>query len=124
MDFPKLAGMVGGQVAIRDAAATDPPPESRAPEFLQELQGVFSAYRETLSDDRRELLDRYRVLDAAIKVVGIGSVGRRCWIILLMSNSNASLFLQVKEAGASVLEPYTGDSAYPFTANGWSPANG
>ena len=59
------------------------------------------------------LLDHYRVVDAAIKVVGVGSVGRRCWIALLMSQSNDPLFLQFKEAVASVLEPYAGKSAYP-----------
>ena len=52
-------------------------------------------------------------MDAAIKVVGIGSVGRRCWVVLLMSASNEPLFLQFKEAVASVLEPYAGASAYP-----------
>jgi uncharacterized protein (DUF2252 family) len=57
------------------------------------------------------LLDRYRVVDAAIKVVGIGSVGRRCWIALLMSADNGPLFLQFKEAVESVLEPYFGKSA-------------
>ena len=61
MDFPKLAGMVGGQVAIRD---TPPliyhPEEARAPEFLEELREVFGAYRETLSEDRRELLDKVK----------------------------------------------------------------
>jgi uncharacterized protein (DUF2252 family) len=113
MDFPKLAGLVGGQIAIRDQPGLiHHPEESRTPEFHDELRLVFNAYRETLSEDRRELLDRYRVLDAAIKTVGIGGVGRRCWILLLMSNSNAPLFLQFKEAGPSVLEPYTGESAY------------
>ena len=113
VDFPKLAGMVGGRLGIRD---TPPlifhPEESRSPEFQAVIDQVFSAYRETLADDRRELLDRYRVVDAAIKVVGVGSVGRRCWIALLMSASNDPLFLQLKEAVASVLEPYAGKSAY------------
>jgi uncharacterized protein (DUF2252 family) len=59
------------------------------------------------------LLDRYNLVDAAIKVVGVGSVGRRCWIALLMSQSNDPLFLQLKEAVASVMEPYAGKSAYP-----------
>jgi len=76
------------------------------------LHQVFSAYRETLADDRRVLLDQYRLVDAAIKVVGVGSVGRRCWIALLMSGSNDPLFLQFKEAVESVLEPYAGKSAY------------
>jgi uncharacterized protein (DUF2252 family) len=58
------------------------------------------------------LFDRYRLVDAAIKVVGVGSVGRRCWIALFMSEANDPLFLQVKEAAQSVLEPYAGKSAY------------
>jgi len=58
------------------------------------------------------LLDRYRIVDAAIKVVGVGSVGRRCWIVLMMSAANDPLFLQVKEAVPSVLEPHAGASAY------------
>jgi uncharacterized protein (DUF2252 family) len=59
------------------------------------------------------LLDRYQLVDAAIKVVGIGSVGRRCWVVLLMSAANEPLILQVKEAAASVLEPFAGQSVYP-----------
>lgn len=114
MDFPKLAKMVGGQTAIRDAPPLIFHPEAaRAPEFKGVLDRVFADYRATLPDDRRVLLDRYRVVDAAIKVVGVGSVGRRCWIALLMSASNDPLFLQFKEAVASVLEPYAGESAYP-----------
>jgi uncharacterized protein (DUF2252 family) len=62
------------------------------------------------------LLDRYRLVDAAIKVVGIGSVGRRCWIALLMSEGNDPLFLQFKEAVESVLEPYAGKN--PYTHHG------
>ena len=58
------------------------------------------------------LLDRYRLVDIAIKVVGVGSVGRRCWIALMMSEGNHPLFLQFKEAVGSVLEPYAGKSAY------------
>ena len=113
-DFPKLAGMVSGRIGIRDTPPLIFHPEgSRSPAFQATLEQVFSAYRQTLGDDRRVLLDRYRVVDAAIKVVGVGSVGRRCWIVLLMSESNDPLFLQVKEAVASVLEPYAGESLYP-----------
>ena len=60
-------------------------------------------------------------VDAAIKVVGIGSVGRRCWIALLMSSSNEPLFLQFKEAVASVLEPYAGSKRLrATTGSAWS----
>ncbi|HKT20487.1 MAG TPA: DUF2252 domain-containing protein [Stellaceae bacterium] len=113
MDYPRLTAMVGGHVAIRDAPPLIFHPEaSHAPEFRQLLETIFTAYRENLADDRRTLLDQFRVVDAAIKVVGIGSVGRRCWIALLMSANNGALFLQFKEAAASVLEPYLGKSAY------------
>ena len=114
MDFPKLAGMVSGQVAIRDVPPLIFHPEvSRAPDFKAVLGHIFAEYRQTLADDRRVLLDRYRVVDAAMKVVGVGSVGRRCWIALMMSAMNDPLFLQFKEAAASVLEPYAGKSVYP-----------
>ena len=114
MDFPTLAGMVGGQVHIHDTPPLIFHPEAaRTPDFIANVETVIAAYRETLSDDRRVLLDRYRLVDAAIKVVGIGSVGRSCWIALLMAASNDPLFLQIKEARESVLEPYAGRSAYP-----------
>jgi hypothetical protein len=109
-----LAEIVGGRTAIRDAAPLIFHPDAaRTPAFEKVLNEVFAAYRDTLADDRRVLLDRYRIVDTAIKVVGVGSVGRRCWIILLMSATNDPLFLQVKEATKSVLEPHAGKSAYP-----------
>jgi uncharacterized protein (DUF2252 family) len=112
-DFPKLAGMVSGRLGIHDSPPLIFHPEiSRAPEFQTVLDQVLRDYRETLTEDRRVLLDRYQLVDAAIKVVGVGSVGRRCWIALMMSESNDPLFLQFKEAVASVMEPYAGKSAY------------
>ena len=114
LDFPQLAGMVGGHVHIKDAPPLIFHPEdARAPDFMAQLDLVMAAYRETLPDDRRVLLDHYRLVDAAIKVVGIGSVGRACWIGLFMSAGNDPLFLQFKEARESVLEPYAGASVYP-----------
>ena len=65
-----------------------------------------------MSDERRVLLDRYRLEDIALKVVGIGSVGTRCFIGLLFSEDGHPLILQFKEAVRSVLEPYAGKSAY------------
>ncbi len=112
LDFPKLAEPVGGKIRIREQ-----PPLIFHPDSVREagvedvLRQVFRSYRETLLDDRRALLDRYQLLDVAIKVVGIGSVGRRCWIALMMSANNDPLFLQFKEAGPSVLEPFAGKSA-------------
>ena len=74
---------------------------------------VLAAYRETLSEDRRVLLDSYRFVDAALKVVGVGSVGTRAFVALLLGrDSGDPLFLQIKEAQRSVLEPYAEPSAY------------
>ncbi|MGI9187947.1 MAG: DUF2252 domain-containing protein [Gaiellales bacterium] len=74
---------------------------------------VFLDYRASVRDDVRVLLDRYTYVDGAIKVVGVGSVGTRCLIVLLQgADENDLLFLQVKEAGASVFEPYLGPSDY------------
>jgi uncharacterized protein (DUF2252 family) len=112
-DFPKLAGSVGGQIRISDQPPLIFHPESTcragATGILDQL---FQSYRESLHEERRILVDRYRLVDVAIKVVGVGSVGRRCWIALMMSEGNEPLFLQFKEAVQSVLEPYAGRSAY------------
>jgi uncharacterized protein (DUF2252 family) len=73
---------------------------------------VFRGYRRTLPPDRRQLLNRYRYMDLARKVVGVGSVGTRCWVVYLQGADDADpLILQVKEAQASVLEPYAGRPA-------------
>jgi uncharacterized protein (DUF2252 family) len=113
VDFPKLTDMVGGQLGIRDAPPLIYHPDtSRESDFEERVDRIFAAYAETLPQERRVLLDEYRRVDTALKVVGVGSVGRRCWIVLLMSASNQPLFLQIKEAVASVLEPYAGKSEY------------
>jgi uncharacterized protein (DUF2252 family) len=70
-------------------------------------------YREMLSEDRRTLVDGYRLVDAARKVVGIGRVGTFWMVALFMSIADHLLFLQVKEAGSSVLEPFAGKSTHP-----------
>jgi uncharacterized protein (DUF2252 family) len=112
-DFPKLAGSVGGQIRITDQPPLIFHPENASTAHAAEVLGqLFLTYRESLSDDRRKLIDRYRLVDVAIKVVGVGSVGRRCWIALMMSEGNDPLFLQFKEAVSSVLGPYVGRSAY------------
>jgi uncharacterized protein (DUF2252 family) len=114
LDYPRLTEVVGGEVHIHDAPPLISHPEqTRAPHFHDEVIATLAIYRETLPEERRTLLDHYRFVDSAIKVVGIGSVGRRCWIALLMSSSNHPLFLQFKEAAASVLERYAGASAHP-----------
>ncbi|NJL70606.1 MAG: DUF2252 family protein [Candidatus Competibacteraceae bacterium] len=72
----------------------------------------FTAYLATLPDERRVLLQPYKVVDVAIKVVGIGSVGTHCAIALLATDSKDLMILQIKEATTSVLEPYAGKSLY------------
>jgi len=112
-DFPKLAGSVAGQIRITDHPPLIFHPRTiSAPEAEVTLEQLFHTYRQSLVEDRRILLDRYRLVDVAIKVVGIGSVGRRCWIALMMSEGSHPLFLQFKEAVSSVLEPYAGNSIY------------
>jgi uncharacterized protein (DUF2252 family) len=70
-------------------------------------------YRHSLQPDRRHLLEGYQLVDFARKVVGVGSVGTRCWIALLLGkDTDDPLFLQIKEAEASVLEPYAGKSGF------------
>jgi uncharacterized protein (DUF2252 family) len=77
------------------------------------VRSLFRAYRGTLQDDRRHLLERFHVVDVARKVVGVGSVGTRAFIILLEGRDEEDpLFLQVKEATASVLEDHLPKSSY------------
>jgi uncharacterized protein (DUF2252 family) len=77
------------------------------------LEGVLRAYRETLPADRQHLLDGYRFRHIARKVVGVGSVGTRAWVVLLTgADDRDPLFLQAKEADASVLEPHVGASRF------------
>jgi uncharacterized protein (DUF2252 family) len=102
----------GGQVRIAD----DPPRIFHVPEEDPETKNVHllvRRYREALPDERRVLLDRYQLVDIALKVVGVGSVGTRCAVALLQAPGNGPLVLQVKEARTSVLEPYAGRSVYP-----------
>lgn len=111
--FPKLIETVGEEPRIRD----NPPTlfhidKTVADASMEDMQAALLRYRETLSDDRRVLLDRYRLVDAAAKVVGIGSVGTLCMVGLCLSVAGDPLFLQIKEANASVLEPYAGKSSY------------
>jgi uncharacterized protein (DUF2252 family) len=78
-----------------------------------ELTGVMNAYRDSVSDDRQVLLDRFQLVDFAHKVVGVGSVGTRCFVALLVdTQTDAPLFLQLKQAIPSVLEPHLASSAY------------
>jgi uncharacterized protein (DUF2252 family) len=77
------------------------------------LQLLLESYFQSLADDRKNLLKHYHIVDVARKVVGVGSVGTRCWVIFLIGNSSGDpLFLQVKEAQHSVMEPFLSKSAY------------
>jgi len=97
-------------VPARDLAAT----YGLSPdEVLPTIHEQFRAYRATLQDDRRSLLEKFEIVDAARKVVGVGSVGTRAFIVLLQGRDESDpLFLQVKEATASVLEAYLPKSRY------------
>jgi uncharacterized protein (DUF2252 family) len=95
-------------VPIRDLLA-DP----AAVEAMEEaLRQIIRAYGETLEPERRVLLDRYRLVDMARKVVGVGSVGTRSWMFLMLEDGGSPLFLQAKEAGPSVMEAFVGASEY------------
>lgn len=112
-DFPKLTQATGEQIMLLD----NPPTiyhmeEDGHGEFDAAVRDGFAHYRDTLPDDRRVILDRFELKDIAIKVVGVGSVGTYCAVMLLMAAENDPLFLQLKEARASVLEAYAGKSTY------------
>ncbi|MBS1878118.1 MAG: DUF2252 domain-containing protein [Actinobacteria bacterium] len=81
---------------------------------LEAMMGaLLERYRDSLDDQSRALVDRFRFVDGGHKVVGVGSVGTRAWIALMMGREQGDpLFLQVKQAAASVLEPYAGESGY------------
>ena len=111
--YPKLVETDGTRVRIHDTPPTIFHADgSRGAEYLDMCRDVLAQYRSTLTEDRRVLLDRYHLVDAAIKVVGIGSVGTLCMVALMMSIAGHPFFLQIKEANASVLETYAGKSAY------------
>jgi uncharacterized protein (DUF2252 family) len=109
--FPKIADVVNGKTRI-----VDHPPLVYHPResdvMRKHVTEMFHHYRETLPEERRVILDRYHIVDVARKVVGIGSVGTRCAVALLMAGAHDPMLLQFKEALASVLEPYAGRSRY------------
>lgn len=109
--LPKLTHEVDGRIFIKD----DPPLITHLDddELVQKLRGLVEEYKASLRIDRQVLLSKYHLVDVAHKVVGIGSVGTQCYIVLLTgSGSNDPIFLQFKEAGSSVLERYLGPSTY------------
>jgi uncharacterized protein (DUF2252 family) len=116
--FAKLTEEVDGSPRI----ISDPPLIVRVDDLVSDVEADkvfevlrlwFRGYRQSLQPDRRTLVESFELVDVARKVVGVGSVGTRCWIAFLRGRDNGDpLFLQIKEAEASVLEPYVGKSAY------------
>jgi hypothetical protein len=116
--FEKLTENVDGEARI----VSDPPvlvgveeavPPGEVDQISEVVGTIIHSYQRTLAPDRRRLLERFRYVHAARKVVGVGSVGTRAWIMLLTGRDAADpLLLQFKEAGASVLEPFLGKSKF------------
>lgn len=112
--FNRLTRRVGSEIRL----VSDPPlvipideweHAGEAERARAVIAQAFDSYRESLQSDRRRLLEGFRIVDLAHKVVGVGSVGTRCWIVLLLGKDDDDpLFLQIKEAGSSVLEQFGG----------------
>ncbi|MBI3407246.1 MAG: DUF2252 domain-containing protein [Planctomycetes bacterium] len=112
-DYPGLVHTTGLTPTIKE----NPPTiyhlrEQGHEEQMANVKRAFARYRETLPEHRRVLLDRFKLMDFAVKVVGVGSVGTLCAVILMMASDKDPLFLQAKEARQSVLEPYAGKSTH------------
>ncbi len=108
--FPKITTEING-----DKRLIDNPPliYHLDDEWMDKMaRPAVESYRASLSHDRKVLLDRYQLKDIVVKVVGIGSVGTRCFVALFMTPDGDPLLLQIKEARNSVLEPYAGKSEY------------
>jgi uncharacterized protein (DUF2252 family) len=116
--FDRLVRVVDGEPRI----ISDPPllvparelvSEDQAQELEERILELLGRFRESLKGDRRHLFDSYRFIEMARKVVGVGSVGTRAWVVLMMGRDGQDpLFLQAKEAEASVLERYVGESEF------------
>jgi len=117
--FEKLTTMVDGEPRIVSQPPLIVPMEELLPESVsrekavKELTGLLRTYRKTLASDRRHLMEQFRFIELARKVVGVGSVGTRAWIALLLGRDGQDpLFLQIKEAEESVMERFVGRSEY------------
>ena len=127
--YAKLTEVVDGQPHI----ISDPPLIQPIAELFDsadqsgcdaEIHEMFVRYRQTLQSDRRHLLEEFRIVDVARKVVGVGSVGTRAWIVLLLGrDGDDPLFLQAKEAQTSVLESFSGKKSGRPTASESSRGN-
>jgi uncharacterized protein (DUF2252 family) len=115
--FSKLTHEVDGELRIISDPPLIVPLEELFPDLAEEVEsrvrGLLDHYRTTLQGDRRHLLDQFQYVHTARKIVGVGSVGTRAYIVLLLGRDRGDpLFLQAKEAEASVLEPHLAPSAY------------
>jgi len=117
--FAKLTEEVGGEPRIRSEPPLIVPAselaadEAPAVDVEALVLGVLSEYRDSLDVEHRAVFDGYRLVDVAFKVVGVGSVGTRAWIALMLGRDERDpLFLQIKEAQRSVLEPYAAPSRF------------
>jgi uncharacterized protein (DUF2252 family) len=111
--FPRMTNVVNGWPRIIDNPPLIYHPRQKIKQ-AKRVREMFRRYRLTLPEERRVIIDRYHIVDIARKVVGVGSVGTRCAVVLLMADKNDPLFLQFKEALPSVLEPYAGKSRYTY----------
>jgi uncharacterized protein (DUF2252 family) len=114
LGLPSLDHSGGARPRIKDdrAGGVYHPEAEDAAKFDANVRKALADYAKSLTPARRVLLQRYRLADAAYKVVGVGSVGTRCGILLMVSGDGETFYLQFKEATHSVLEPYAGSSAY------------
>ncbi len=108
--FPKLTEEVDGKKRFLE----EPPllVHIKDKKIIDTMIQTLEQYREFMPHEKRVLLDRYKLQDLALKVVGVGSVGTRCAVLLLSASENDNLILQIKEARNSVIEPYVEKSAY------------
>jgi uncharacterized protein (DUF2252 family) len=109
--FPKCTELVGNVRRIKEEQPLMFHPRKRD-ETISDVGRLLHSYRQTLPMDRGALFKRFELIDVAIKVVGVGSVGTRCAVALLMADNEDFLFLQLKEARPSVFEPYAGRSRF------------
>ena len=128
--FGKLTEVVDGRLRIR----AEPPllvplrdllPDTEERDLEAAFRGLIRQYRASLQSDRRTLLERYSFVDMARKVVGVGSVGTRCWVVLLVGrDEDDPLLLQIKEAPPRCTPSSSARAGTPTRASGWSPASG
>lgn len=116
--FSKLTTVLDGQPRIKPQPPIVMPydtlfPGVAAEDLYADLAAQIDSYRASLEDDKRELIEQYKLVDFARRIVGVGSVGTRCWIALLLGRDDQDpLFLQIKQAEPSVLERFVGPSQY------------